>query len=110
MSISLTKAAADRIANQLSKNNAHSLRFGANESGCSGFSYKMEFADQVESDDITFESYGVNVLIDPRSLEILDGTVIDYVSEGLNQTFRFSNPKASAHCGCGESFAVDANQ
>lgn len=110
MSISLTQSAAQRIALQIEKNQALALRFGAKESGCSGFSYVMDFAQSIDEDDIVFDSYDVKVVIDPKSLSILDGTQIDYVSEGLNQTFKFSNPKATDECGCGESFAVSAGK
>lgn len=106
MSISLTESAAKRVGEQLDKNQALALRFGANESGCSGFSYVMDFAKTIDESDEVFESFGVKVVIDSRSLELLSGTQIDYVTEGLNSTFKFSNPKASDHCGCGESFAV----
>lgn len=104
--ITLTKTAANRVADQISKNNALALRFGAKESGCSGFSYVMDFADSINEDDKVFENYGVKVVIDEKSLLILTGTQIDYVSEGLNQTFKFSNPRSTNECGCGESFAV----
>jgi len=104
--ITLTEAAAARIADQISKNNALALRFAAKESGCSGYSYVMDFASKIDEQDTVFEQYDVKVAVDPKSLEILKGTQIDYVSEGLNQTFKFSNPKATDHCGCGESFAI----
>lgn len=104
--ITLTKSAAGRLADQLAKNNAIALRFAARESGCSGFSYVMDFAEKIESDDSVFENFDVKVVVDPKSLTILAGTQIDYVSEGLNQTFKFSNPKATDECGCGESFAI----
>ena len=106
MAITLTKPAADRIAQQLAKNNAVALRFAAKESGCSGFSYVMDFAQSIDEADLVFENHDVQVVIDPRSLELLDGTQIDYVAEGLNQTFKFSNPLATDECGCGESFAI----
>jgi iron-sulfur cluster assembly protein len=106
--ITLTKPAATRIADQIAKNNSLALRFAAKESGCSGYSYVMDFADNIESDDLVFESFEVKVVIDPQSLSILDGTQIDYVSEGLNQTFKFSNPRSTNECGCGESFALDS--
>lgn len=110
MAITLTKSAADRIASQLQKNAAIGLRFAANESGCSGYSYVMDYTDKKQQDDQVFTSHGVDVLIDPDSYKLLKGTQIDYVTEGLNQSFRFSNPKAEAHCGCGESFAMQADQ
>lgn len=104
--ITLTKPAASRIADQITKNNAMALRFAAKESGCSGFSYVMDFANSIEEQDHVFESFDVKVVIDSKSLSVLTGTQIDYVSEGLNQTFKFSNPRSTNECGCGESFAV----
>jgi len=108
MAITLTEAAAGRIAQQLDMNNAVALRFAAKESGCSGFSYVMDFAESIGESDMVFENFDVQVVIDPRSLELLDGTQIDYVAEGLNQTFKFSNPLATDECGCGESFAIQS--
>ena len=104
--ITLTKSAASRIANQVTKNNALAFRFAAKESGCSGYSYVMDFAQTIDEDDTVFEQFDVKVVVDSKSLELLKGTQIDYVSEGLNQTFKLSNPKATDHCGCGESFAI----
>ena len=104
--ITLTKPAASRIADQIIKNDAIALRFAAKESGCSGYSYVMDFANEVDEQDVVFEQHDVKVVVDPKSLDILKGTQIDYVSEGLNQTFKFSNPKATDQCGCGESFAI----
>lgn len=104
--ITLTEPAAKRIANQIAKNDAIALRFGAKESGCSGYSYVMDFARELNEGDSVFEQFGVRVAVDPKSLPIVTGTQIDYVSEGLNQTFKFSNPKATDECGCGESFAL----
>lgn len=104
--ITLTQPAAGRIQDQINKNNALALRFSAKESGCSGYSYVLDFATEKRDDDHVFEQHGVSVFVDAKSLPILDGTQIDYVSEGLNQTFKFSNPKATDECGCGESFAI----
>lgn len=106
MAISLTASAAKRIASQLEKAQAVALRFGAKESGCSGYSYVLDFAKQIEATDTIFESHSVQVVVDKKSLPIVDGTQIDYVSEGLNQTFKFINPAATDECGCGESFAL----
>jgi iron-sulfur cluster assembly protein len=106
MAITLTKSAADRIAMQIDKNSALALRFGVRKSGCSGFSYVMDFAHSVADDDVVFDHFDVRVVVDPESLAILDGTQIDYVSEGLNQSFKFTNPKSTDECGCGESFAI----
>ena len=106
--ITLTQSAATRIADQLQKNDAEALRFSARKSGCSGYSYHMDFAREQNVDDLVFENHGVKVVIDKESHDILNGTQIDYVSEGLNSTFKFSNPKATDECGCGESFAISA--
>ena len=105
--ISLTESASKRIVKQVSEDkNAIGLRFVVNESGCSGYSYVMELAHEVKDNEKVLESRGVKIVTDEKSLELIRGTQIDYVQEGLNQTFKFTNPKAEAHCGCGESFAV----
>ncbi|MBT8114272.1 MAG: iron-sulfur cluster assembly accessory protein [Arenicella sp.] len=106
MAITLTQSAAERIAQQIDKNQAMALRFAVVESGCSGYSYVMDLTDKIDDDDNVYEHDGVKVVVDSKSLAILDGTQIDYVAEGLNQTFKFSNPKATDECGCGESFAM----
>lgn len=105
--LSLTESAAKRISQQIASDiDALGLRFVVKESGCSGYSYFMELAKQVEANETTIESRGIKIVTNQKSLELLNGTQIDYVQEGLNQTFKFSNPKAEAHCGCGESFAI----
>lgn len=109
MTISLSESASIRIAEQIEKNNALALRFAAKESGCSGYSYVMDFASKVNSDDTVIEQGSVKILVDAKSLPILAGTQIDYVSEGLNQTFKFSNPRSTDECGCGESFALQVD-
>ncbi|MGH1543686.1 MAG: HesB/IscA family protein [Arenicella sp.] len=109
MTISLTQSAADRISGQIANNaSAVGLRFTAKESGCSGYSYVMDLAESIEEDEVVLESRGIKIITNAPSLDVLQGTQIDYVQEGLNQTFKFSNPKAEAHCGCGESFAISA--
>jgi iron-sulfur cluster assembly protein len=107
-SVLLSEAAAVRVSDQLVKNSAKALRFAAKQSGCSGYSYVLDFADEIGVEDHVFECFGVTVVVDAKSLPILNGTTIDYVSEGLNQTFKFINPKATDECGCGESFAINA--
>lgn len=106
MTITLTQAAAARVAKQIEKQGAKALRFGVKKSGCSGFSYVLDFANEIAPEDTVFEEHGVKVVVDQESLPILAGTQIDYVAEGLNQTFKFSNPGATDECGCGESFAI----
>jgi iron-sulfur cluster assembly protein len=82
------------------------LRLGVRTSGCSGMAYKLEFADDVNPEDLVFESLGVKVLVDPKSLPYLDGTELDFAREGLNEGFKFNNPNVKDQCGCGESFNV----
>ncbi|MES2772527.1 MAG: iron-sulfur cluster assembly protein IscA [Pseudomonadota bacterium] len=107
MAVMLSEQAAKHVANYLSKRGKGiGLRLGVRTSGCSGMAYKLEFADAPAPDDIAFESYGVKVLIDPKSLPYLDGTVLDYTREGLNEGFKFNNPNVRDACGCGESFNI----
>lgn len=107
MAISVTPAAANQIRKALDKRGSGlGLRLAIKTSGCSGYAYAIEFADAAAQGDVRFEAEGVNILVDARSLPLLDGTQLDWVREGLNEGFKFSNPNASATCGCGESFAV----
>jgi iron-sulfur cluster assembly protein len=108
MTITLTEQAATRIREQLQRRGSGlGLRVGVRTSGCSGYSYVIDYADEVRPDDEVFEAHGAKVVIDAKSLPILDGTTLDFRREGLNQMFRFLNPNARDECGCGESFAVE---
>jgi iron-sulfur cluster assembly protein len=82
------------------------LRLGIKKTGCSGFAYVVNYAESVGRDDIVFEDRGVKVVVDAESLKYIDGTVVDFVKQGLNEAFRFSNPNIKGECGCGESFTV----
>jgi iron-sulfur cluster assembly protein len=107
MTVTLTEKAAKHVSSYLSRRGKGiGLRLGVRTSGCSGMAYKLEFADAAEPDDILFESHGVTVLVDPKSLPYLDGTELDYAREGLNEGFKFRNPNVKDACGCGESFNV----
>lgn len=107
MSISLTERAASRVQQSISKRGSGiGLRLGVRTAGCSGLAYTLEFADRKEPEDCTFESRGVTLLVDPKSLPYLTGTELDFVREGLNEGFKFQNPNSKAQCGCGESFTV----
>lgn len=107
MSITVTESAAKHIANFLVKRGKGvGLRLGVRTSGCSGMAYKLEFADVVDEDDLTFNQYGVTVIVDPKSLPYIDGMELDFTREGLNEGFRFNNPNVKDACGCGESFNV----
>jgi iron-sulfur cluster assembly protein len=107
MSITLTENAAKHVASHLSKRGKGvGLRLGVRTSGCSGFAYKLEYADDVKPEDLRFECYGVTLIVDPKSLPFLDGMQLDFAREGLNEGFRFNNPNVKDACGCGESFNV----
>ncbi len=107
MAITLTENAAKHVLNFIAKRGKGvGLRLGVRTSGCSGMAYKLEFADEIGGDDVTFDSNGVKVLVDPKSLPYIDGMELDYVREGLNEGFKFNNPNVKDTCGCGESFKV----
>ena len=107
MSVTLTEAAAKHVQKYLARRGKGvGLRLGVKTSGCSGTAYKLEFADQVEPDDKVWESFGVKVLVDEKSLPYLDGTELDYTREGLQEGFKFHNPNEKSRCGCGESFQI----
>ena len=107
MAVTMTQAAATHVQNFLTKRGkGMGLRLGVKTTGCSGMAYKLEYADAVEGDDQVFESFGVKLLVDPKSLPYIDGTELDFVREGLNEGFKFNNPNVKDECGCGESFTV----
>lgn len=107
MSISLTPAAADRVRNFLTRRgHGVGLRLGVKKTGCSGFAYIVNYADDVNAGDVVFEQQGVKVIVDRDSLGFIDGTEVDFVKQGLNEAFRFRNPNVKGECGCGESFTV----
>jgi len=107
MAITLTEKAASHVQGFLARRGkGYGLRVGVRTTGCSGLAYKLEFADQPGEEDVQFESHGVRVLVDPKSLPYIDGTELDYAREGLNEGFKFRNPNVKDECGCGESFNV----
>jgi iron-sulfur cluster assembly protein len=107
MSISLTSAAADRVRSFLGRRgHGVGLRLSVKKTGCSGFAYVVNYADDIGADDVVFEDQGVKVIVDRASLGYIDGTEIDFVKQGLNEAFRFRNPNVKGECGCGESFTV----
>jgi iron-sulfur cluster assembly protein len=107
MAILLTESAADRVRAHLAKRGAGlGLRLGIKKTGCSGFAYVVNYADEIRAEDAVFEVRGVKVIVDSASLPLIDGTLVDFVKQGLNEAFKFQNPKAKGECGCGESFSV----
>ena len=107
MAITLTDSAANRVRGFLQQRGSGvGLRLSVKKTGCSGFSYVVDYADAVDNEDVVFELDDVKVIVDKQSLEVIDGTEVDYVREGLNEAFKFRNPKATGECGCGESFSL----
>jgi iron-sulfur cluster assembly protein len=105
MSITLTENAARQIQRQLAKRGKGiALRIGVKKVGCTGLAHTFDIADEIRSSDHSFKSHGACVLIDADSLAFLDGSRIDFITEGLKQMFRFDNPNVESECGCGESF------
>ncbi|MDP3904398.1 MAG: iron-sulfur cluster assembly accessory protein [Methylococcaceae bacterium] len=107
MSVSLTESAARQIKKQLDKRGSGiGLKLGVKKSGCSGYAYVLDYADQLNEGDQTFEKFGVKVIVQAADLEFVDGIELDYRREGLNEAFQFNNPNVKGTCGCGESFSV----
>jgi len=107
MAISLTDSAAERVLSYLDKRGSGiGLRLGVTQTGCSGYSYVINYAEEIEESDVVFEDKGVTVVVDPEALKLIDGTEVDFVKNGLNEAFSFRNPNVSGECGCGESFNV----
>ncbi|MCF8867674.1 HesB/IscA family protein [Xanthomonas campestris] len=109
MTISLTPAALERVQHFVQQTpGALGLRFGVTKTGCSGWGHITDLAREKRDDDAVFEQGGVSIFVDPTSLPLVDGTCIDFGKHGLSETFTFSNPNATAECGCGESFTTEA--
>ncbi len=107
MALTLSERAATHIGNFLARRGKGvGVRLGVKTSGCSGMAYKLEFVDELQPEDVVFESHGVKIITDAKSLAWIDGTELDYVKEGLNEGFKFHNPNVKNECGCGESFNV----
>ena len=107
MAVTLTEKAAEHVARFIAKRGKGvGVRLGVKTTGCSGLAYKLEFVDEAATEDLAFESHGVKVLVDPKSLPYIDGTELDYAREGLNEGFKFNNPNVKSECGYGESFKV----
>jgi iron-sulfur cluster assembly protein len=106
MPVSLSTAAAERVRSFLeARGHGIGLRLGIKRTGCSGYAYVVNFADAIETGDTVFEDQGIRVVVPADSLEFVDGTEVDFVRHGLNEAFKFRNPRAKAECGCGESFS-----
>ena len=107
MAISITESAAERVSSYLRKRGQGvGLRLGVKSTGCSGYSYVINYADSVGGKDVVFEDRGVKIVVDPEALKLIDGTEVDFVKNGLNEAFSFKNPNVTGECGCGESFNI----
>lgn len=107
MALSITDSAAQRVRDFLAnRGKGEGIRLGVKTTGCSGMAYVVEFVDVIDEQDVVFESHGIKIFVDPKSLIYLDGTELDYGREGLNEGFQFNNPNVKDMCGCGESFNV----
>lgn len=105
--LTITSSAAQQI-NRLIANNAtlQGMRLSVKKSGCAGFAYVLSLAKANENNDFVYENEGAKVYVPEDAMPYVDGTRVDYVSEGVNQIFKFDNPKATNACGCGESFSA----
>ncbi len=105
--ITMTEKAAKHVARYLERRGKGlGLRVGVKTTGCSGLAYKLDYVDEVLPEDQVFETRGIKVIVDPKSLPYIDGTELDFAREGLNEGFKFNNPNVKDECGCGESFRV----
>lgn len=106
-SIILTQAAAKQISAQIAKHGSGiGLRVGLKPVGCSGYAYTYELADSVRDDERRIEAHGATLLISKQNLASMDGSCLDFISDGLKQSFQFDNPNVGNTCGCGESFSL----
>ena len=111
MAITLAPSALERIREYIATTpDAIGLRFGVRRTGCSGWGYAVDLARDEREGDRVSEQDGVRVFVDADSLELVDGTEIDFLKQGLNEQFVFRNPNVAAECGCGESFTTDADK
>jgi len=106
--ISLTAHAAYKVLELLEQRGTqgHGLRVGVRGGGCSGNSYFMEFCEAETPGDEVYESHGVKLVIDPKSMSLLSGTEIDFVEGLMGSGFKFNNPNVRHSCSCGESFSA----
>ena len=102
--ITLTESAVSQVRSHMARQERVGVRLGIKKTGCNGYSYVMDYAQNIADDDVIFEQDGIKLVVDEASLAFLDGTQVDFVRDGLNSIFRFSNPNAASECGCGESF------
>ncbi|WP_444994083.1 HesB/IscA family protein [Aliikangiella sp. IMCC44359] len=106
--VSFTPKAVKHLASQVEKKKAKGIEFNIKESGCSGFKYLLELAFDPAEDALVYQlNEQLNLFISPKVMPLIKGTQVDYIQEGVNFRLEFTNPNATAHCGCGESFSVE---
>jgi iron-sulfur cluster assembly accessory protein len=105
--LTLTPAAATRVATIADKQGKPAiLRLAVEGGGCSGFQYRFALADAPEAEDVVSETGGVRLVVDPVSLDLISGSIVDFVESLGGAAFKVENPQASAGCGCGSSFGI----
>jgi len=105
--LTITDEGAKRVSDFLkNRGKGVGIRVKVTTTGCSGFAYGIEFADSIEDGDSVFEDKGISIIVDPKTLLMVEGTQLDYKHEGINSGFEFNNPLAGDTCGCGESFTM----
>ncbi|HGY9610512.1 Fe-S cluster assembly scaffold SufA [Vibrio harveyi] len=105
--LTLTDKAANQINKLLEKDESLcGLRLTIKPSGCAGYAYVLSIVDEVIADDLVYEHLGAKLFVPLDAMPYLDGTEVDFISQGLNQMFQYNNPKVQSACGCGESFNV----
>ena len=109
LGITMTAAAVAHVRKQLSQRpDARGIRLSVRKSGCSGFMYETDWVEEPEADDEVFRvESDVAVYVRHKDLPVVNGTQIDFITQGLNSMFQFRNPNATGECGCGESFTVN---
>ena len=106
--ITITDVAAERVQHYLTgRGKGIGIRVKIITTGCSGYAYQIEFVDVLNDDDISHETKDITLVTDPKTLNLMDGTEVDFGTEGLNAGFKFNNPQVDAMCGCGESFTIN---
>jgi iron-sulfur cluster assembly accessory protein len=107
VTVTLSPSAAKRVAAIATKQGKPAmLRLAVDGGGCAGFSYKFALAEAIETDDVVAETDGVTLVVDPVSLELVQGSAVDYVEDLGGAAFKVTNPNAASGCGCGSSFSV----
>lgn len=107
MSLRLTPRAEARVLEYLQRRGSGvGLRVGVTETGCSGYSYVLDYADEVGRDDVVMRQNDLSIVVARENLPLLEGTEVDFIQKDLNEQFVFTNPNATGECGCGESFTV----